>query len=58
MTGTLIIPLVALRFPIMLLLMVVVLDAMFVVWAGYSLWHDRSHGPLWRLLHRPPHPRA
>ena len=52
MTGTLIIPLVALVFPIALLLMVVILDAMFVVWAGYSLWHDRSHGPLWRLLHR------
>lgn len=52
MTGTLIIPLVALVFPILLLLTVVVLDAMFLVWAGYSLWHDRSHGPLWRLLHR------
>lgn len=58
MTGTLIIPLVALLFPIMLLLMVVVLDAIFVVWAGYSLWHDRSHGPIWRMLHRSPHTHA
>ena len=54
MTGTLIIPLVALLFPILLLLMVVVLDALFIVWAGYSLWHDRTHGPLWRLLHHSP----
>lgn len=58
MTGALIIPLVALLFPILLLLTVVVLDAIFVVWAGYSLWHDAPHGSIWRLLHRPPRPHA
>lgn len=58
MTGALIIPLVALLFPILLLLTVVVLDAIFVVWAGYSLWHGGPHGILWRLFHRSSRPDA
>lgn len=52
MGGVLVIPLVALVIPILLVVGVVVLDAMFFSWFAYHLWHDRKRGSLRRLLHR------
>ena len=54
MGGAFIIPLVALLFPILLLLAALILDAAFISWVAYRLWHDRSHGRLWRAIHRAP----
>lgn len=52
MGGAIIIPLVALLFPILLLLAVIILDAGLVFWAAYRMWHDRVHWRLGRSLHR------
>lgn len=52
--APIIIPLVALVIPIFLLLAVLVLDAVFVSWAMYRVWHDRVHGRTGQLLHPSP----
>jgi hypothetical protein len=52
MGGAIIIPLVALVFPILLLIGAIAFEALFMSWSAYRMWHDRAHGRLWRLLHR------
>jgi hypothetical protein len=46
MGGALIIPLVALLFPILLLVMALAFDAAVITWTIYRSWHDRAqrHG--------------
>lgn len=51
MSGAFIIPLLALLFPIVLLLIALLFDAAFVSWAAYRLWHDRPQHWIRRLLH-------
>jgi hypothetical protein len=41
MGGALIIPLVALLFPILLLITALVFDAVVISWTLYRSWHDR-----------------
>lgn len=52
MGGAIVIPLVALLFPIMLIVAVVAFDAAFIFWFALQLWHGRSHGRIWRAMHR------
>jgi hypothetical protein len=54
MGGALIIPLVALLFPILLLLTALFIDAAIIAWAVYRSWHDRVHWHwhLRRVAHR------
>ena len=52
MGGAIVIPLVALLFPIMLLVVVVALDTAFISWVALQLWNGRSHGRIWHALHR------
>jgi hypothetical protein len=56
MGGAIVIPLVALLFPILLLVVVVALDAAFISWIAYQVWHVRAHarqhGRIWRAMHR------
>ena len=47
-----IIPLVALLFPILLILAALFLDAVVVSWFMYRIWHDRGHP------HAVTHPRV
>jgi hypothetical protein len=54
MGGAIVIPLVALLFPILLLLAVVALDAAFLSWIAYRVWQGRAHGRIWHALHRAP----
>ena len=51
--GPVVVPLVALLIPIFFVLLVVVFDALFISWAAYRIWHDRTHGHWKRLLHLP-----
>ncbi len=49
MDGPLVVvPLVALVFPIGLLLSALIFDAVVVVWAVYRLWHDDAAPRIWR----------
>lgn len=54
MGGALIIPLVALLFPILLLLTALLFDAAIIAWTVYRTWHDRVHwhSHLRRVDHR------
>ena len=52
MDGAIIIPLVALLFPILLLIAAIFFDAVLLSWAAYHAWHDRAHWHLGRFLHR------
>lgn len=52
MGGVLIIPLVALLFPILLLLTALFFDAAIIAWTVYRSWHDRAHRHLRRVPHR------
>jgi hypothetical protein len=54
MGGAIVIPLVALLFPILLLVVVVALDAAFISWVALRLWQGRSHGRIWHAIHRAP----
>jgi hypothetical protein len=50
MGGALIIPLVALLFPILLLITALVFDAVIILWTLYRSWHDRRRGHLGRRV--------
>jgi hypothetical protein len=54
MGGAIIIPLVAILFPILLIILAIAFDALLMSWALYRVWRARAHGRLWRLLHRSP----
>ena len=47
-----VVPLVALVFPIVLLIAALIFDALYMSSAAYQVWHERAHGRLWRVLHR------
>jgi hypothetical protein len=51
MSGAFIIPLVALAFPIGLLLFAFFFDAAFVIWAAYRTWREHGHWHFGALLH-------
>lgn len=49
-----VVPLVALVFPIVLVIGALLFDALYMSTVAYRLWHDRAPGQLRRLLHRSP----
>ena len=51
MGGALIIPLVALLFPILLLLAAIIFDAAVISLVAYRMWHDRLRWHWRRLPH-------
>ena len=52
MSALLVVPLVGLVFPILLVLVAVLIDAVYAAFVGYQIWHDNPHPVLGRLLHR------
>lgn len=66
--AAVVIPLAAMALPIALILLAVLVDALFLVWAAYQMWHDewadqvgsfitaRVLHPIGRLMH-PGRPR-
>lgn len=66
--AAVVIPLAAMALPIALILLAVLADALFLIWAAYRMWHDewaarvgsfisaRVLHPIDRLMH-PVHPR-
>lgn len=66
--AAVVIPLAAMALPIVLILLAVLADALFLVWAAYRMWHDEWAVRVWgfigaRVLHpiarvmHPVHPR-
>ena len=46
-----VVPLVALVFPILLLLGALLADVLYAAWCGYRVWHERAPGRFGHLLH-------
>jgi hypothetical protein len=46
-----VVPLVALVFPILLLLGALLVDMVYAAWCGYRVWHERAPWRLGHLLH-------